>query len=75
MMASRQIDTTQLGPIRFDTSELARKEARAIEVLDKHSPPDVIPREKAERRRWTIEAMLAFANEEVRRDREIRRVA
>jgi len=72
-MATRQIDTAQLGPIRFDTSELARKEARAAEVLDKHSPADVIPKERSERRRWTIEAMIAFANEEVRRDRELRR--
>jgi len=72
-MATRPIDTSQLGAIRFDSTELGRKEARAAEVLDKHSPPDVGARTKGDRRRWTIEAMVAFANEEVRRDRELRR--
>jgi len=50
-MATRPIDTSQLGAIRFDSTELGRKEARAAEVLDKHSPPDVGARTKGDRRR------------------------
>lgn len=69
----REIDTTQLGPIRLDRTELRRKEERAGEFLDRHSPEDLHAATRLERRRWTVEAMLAFANEEVRRDREIRR--
>lgn len=71
--ARREIDTSQLGPIRIDRSELRRKEDRAGEVLDRHSPEDLHAATRPERRRWTIEAMIAFANEEVRRDRGLRR--
>lgn len=71
--ALRQLDTATLGPIRIDRSELSRKETRATELLDRHSPDDIIAGSKDERKRWIVEAMIAFANEEVRRDRELRR--
>lgn len=69
----REFDTAQLGPIRIDRSELQRKEQRAGQLLDRHSPEDMPAATREERRRWTLEAMIAFANEEVRRDREVRR--
>lgn len=72
-MASRPIDTAQLGPIRIDHDEISRKRGRAGDLLDRYCPEGVIAQSKDERRKWHLDAMIAFANEEVRRDRELRR--
>lgn len=69
----RPIDTTQLGPVRIDHSEVTARRERAEAMLERHSPRDLIAASVAERRRWTIEAMMAFGADEVRRDRELHR--
>ena len=47
------------------STEPSRRE-RAQAVLDRHSPPDVIAESDEERRRWVIDAMLRFADQEKR---------
>lgn len=39
---------------------------RAEALLARHSPEDIIAASADERRRWVIDAMIAFANEERR---------
>lgn len=65
--ALRKIDTSELGPIKMDPVAHDMRRARAQRLLDRHSPEDVIAASAAERRRWVIDAMLAFADEEKRR--------
>lgn len=70
---ARPLDTTQLGPIRIDHSEITHRRERAEAMLERHSPSDRHAASKEERRRWTVEAMMAFAVAEIRRDRELHR--
>ena len=46
----------------------AIRRQRAEALLNRHSPEDIIAATAEERRRWVIDAMIAFANEERRRD-------
>jgi hypothetical protein len=62
----KPIDTSTLGPIRLDPQAHAARLARADEVLTRHWAVGV-PSTRAERRRWVLDAMLAFADQE--RDR------
>jgi hypothetical protein len=62
----RPIDTSALGPIRIDHAAHAARLQRADEVLSRHWAIGV-PSTRAERRRWVLDAMLAFADAE--RDR------
>lgn len=61
-----RLDSTQLGPIRIDHSEITARRERAEIMLERHSPAGVAV-SAAERRRWTVEAMMAFATAEIRR--------
>lgn len=72
MAERREIDTSTLGPIRIDHDEIARKRGRAGQVLDRHSPDDMHASSREQRRGWLVDAMIAFANEEIRLDRERR---
>lgn len=45
----------------------AMRRQRAEALLSRHSPEDIIAASAEERRRWQIDAMIAFADEERRR--------
>lgn len=62
----RPMDTSKLGPIRFDPAVEPMRRERAARLLDRHSPADVVAASDEERRSWIINAMLAFADEERR---------
>ena len=62
------LDTSRLGPVRFEPGLRLRRLECALRVLERHRNAGGARHTSEERERWILDAMLAFSDEE-RRER------